>query len=113
MPNDFGPGVHLVAGWFSESIPAWLQACGESVQLLHVDCDLYESARDVLFGLNDRLQPGAVILFDELVDFTGSSYPNWRDGEWRALLEWLAEFGREVYPIGRTAHQQVALLIGK
>lgn len=113
MPGDFGPGVYLLAGWFADTIPAWLDACSAPVQLLHIDSDLYESAREVLFGLNERLLPGAVILFDELVDFEAASYPNWRDGEWRALTEWLAECGREVVPFGRTPHQQAVFVVVK
>lgn len=109
MPGDFATGVHLVPGWFAETIPVWLEANAGEVKFLHIDSDLYESAREVLFGLNDRLRPGAVILFDELCSFDGS-YPNWRDGEWRALNEWL-QSGRQVRPIARTGRHQVAFVV--
>ena len=109
--DQFGPGVELIRGWFSDTIPQWLNETEGPVQFLHVDCDLYSSARDVLFGLNDRLQDGSVILFDELIDFENRWYTNWREGEWRALTEWLAECGRTVAPLARTNQQQVAFVV--
>lgn len=110
-PGDFADGVTLVEGWFSETIPQWLAENHGPVQLLHIDCDLYGSCREVLFGLNDRLQVGSVMIFDELCNFGNGYYKNWRDGEWKALHEWLDECGREVQPIGRTDSQQVAFVI--
>ena len=109
--ESLGSGVALFRGWFADTIPDWLGQVEGPVQFLHVDCDLYSSTRDILFGLNDRLPVGAVILFDELVDFEGKWYPNWREGEWKALTEWLAECGRTVAPIGRSPQQQVAFAI--
>lgn len=106
VPGDFAMGVHLVQGWFSETIPAWLAEHEDDIQLLHIDCDLYESAKEVLTGLNDRIKPGCIVLFDELCSFDGS-YPNWQEGEWKALLEW----GRKVKPIARTDHNQVAFVV--
>lgn len=112
-PRDLAHGTHLVRGWFADTIPAWKAQHDAAVQLLHIDCDLYDSARDVLFGLDDRIDVGAVLLFDELVDFGQTNYPRWREGEWRALNEWVAERGREVAPIGRTDHQQAAIIVRK
>lgn len=110
-PKDLQRGVKLVRGLFSETIPGWLAANSGPVQFLHIDCDLYSGARDVLFGMNDRLMPGSVIVFDELVDWSGDWYPNWQQGEWKALTEWMAECRREIEPIGRTAHQQAAFIV--
>lgn len=110
-PADLATGVHLVEGWFIETIPQWLAENDGPVQLLHIDCDLYGSAIEVLFGLNERLPVGAILLFDELCNLDCGFYENWRDGEWKALHEWLDECGRQVKPIGRTESQQVAFLI--
>ena len=109
-PADLATGTHLVRGWFADTIGPWKEEHAGPVRLLHIDCDLYESAREVLFALDDRIVAGSVVLFDELADFDGE-YPNWREGEWRALVEWLAECGRRVAPIGRTDRQQVAFVI--
>lgn len=36
---------------------------------LHVDCDLYAGAKDIFSYLNEKIVPGTVILFDELVNY--------------------------------------------
>lgn len=110
VPGDFAVGVHLVQGWFADTLPQWLAANDDDVALVHIDCDLYSSCREVLSALDDRIKPGTVIVFDELCSFDGS-YPNWRDGEWRALHEWISACGRTLRPIGRTDHQQVAFMV--
>lgn len=109
MPKDLQFGVRLIPGWFGETIPAWLAKYDAAVEFLHIDCDLYSSCRDVLFGMNERIKAGAVIIFDELCSFDGT-YPNWREGEWKALHEWL-KTGRKVRPIARADHQQVAFVV--
>lgn len=111
MPKDLPNKTYLVAGWFKDTIPEWKNKHADNVSFLHVDCDLYESTKDVLYGLNDRICIGTIILFDEIIDIAEDWYKNWREGEWKALNEWLSEHGREVKPIGRTEHQQVAFRV--
>lgn len=111
LPTDLPNRAHLVPGWFKDTIPAWLADHEESIALLHIDCDLYESAAEVLHGMNERILPGTVIVFDELVDFAEAWYPNWRDGEWKALCEWIEKHGRTVRPLARTEHQQASLVV--
>ena len=41
-----------------------------NVSYLHIDCDLNAGARDALKLLNDRIAPGAVLIFDDLVRFS-------------------------------------------
>jgi O-methyltransferase len=54
--------VRFVKGWFSESLVA---AGVEKIVLLRVDADLYESTRDVLLALYDRVMPGGFIIVDD------------------------------------------------
>jgi hypothetical protein len=54
--------AHLVKGFFSETIPERLP---ERIALLHVDCDLYESTRQVLVHGLPRLASGGTVIFDE------------------------------------------------
>jgi len=77
------PGAELVVGLFDETLPAW--AVPENVVLVHIDCDLYSSTRAVLEHVGPRLQPGALIVFDE---FHG--YPDADAHEARAWSEWAA-----------------------
>lgn len=81
-PPEVPPNVELVVGLFDATLPGFVQANEGPVALLHVDCDLYESTVTVFRQLEDRIQPGTVILFDEYWN-----YPGWREHEHRALQE--------------------------
>jgi hypothetical protein len=88
-------------GWFSDTLPQWLAEVPGPIGLIHIDSDIYSSARTILFSLNDRIKAGTVLVFDELYQgwqSSGADYTNWREHEWRALQEWLAECDREVRP---------------
>lgn len=87
--------VTLHKGLFDATLPAWKAAHADRVGFLHVDCDIYSSARFVLANLADRLQIGTVIRFDEYFN-----YPNWRKHEFRAWQETVAEFGLSYEYIG-------------
>jgi len=90
------PGnVSLHAGWFSASLDAFLHEHPEPVALVHLDCDLYSSTRDVLQGLQDRLQAGTVLVFDELL-----AYPGYEQHELRAWQECMRDWPGSFRVIG-------------
>lgn len=94
--------VTLVKGFFDETLEPWLKNNRGPISLLHIDCDLYSAARYILFSLNDQIQSGTIIIFDELCDWKDSGvYPAWEAGEWKALNEWLENFNRKVIPLSR------------
>jgi hypothetical protein len=77
------PNVVLVEGLFADTVPRFAKSKdGDAVALMHVDCDLYSSTRDVLTGLAPLIVPGTVMLFDELFGYEG-----WEEHEYRALVE--------------------------
>ena len=64
--------VQLIKGWFDATLTKFLEARPEArVSFVHIDCDLYISTKFVLDTLRDRMIPGCVIVFDELVNFDG------------------------------------------
>lgn len=83
--------IRIFEGWFSNTIP--LIPAGTSYALIHVDSDLYSSARDVLFGLFERgmVAEGAMIFFDDW----NCNHASPRFGERRAWRECVEEFGVE------------------
>ena len=87
--------VSLHPGWFEDTIPNFKAAHPGPVALLHVDCDLYSSARTVLWAMADRLRPGAIVIFDEYFNF-----PNWRQHEFRAFQEFVDAFDVEYRYVG-------------
>ena len=104
--------VDLVAGFFEDSLDAWLEANPGPVGFVHVDPDLYSAAKFVLDRLTDRLADGAVLVFDELADWKDEGvYPLWREGEWRALCEWLNEQGFCFRILSRSARFEAAIQV--
>jgi hypothetical protein len=96
-PQHMPPNAEIVVGWFNETLPVFRQHLlrGRPVGLLHVDCDLYSSTREVLEGLDSAIVPGTVIVFDEFVN-----YPGYELHEFRACAEWMMRYNRALSPIG-------------
>jgi hypothetical protein len=76
------PNVTLHVGLFEDTLPPFAARMTEAPRLVHVDSDLYSSARTALSVLGPRLEPGCVLVFDEYV---GNA--TWRDDEHRAFRE--------------------------
>jgi hypothetical protein len=87
MPSRLEDPVHL------EDKPAIVVL--QAVSFIHIDCEVYTGAVQALKLLSDRIHPGTVIIFDELIN-----YPNYRSHEVKALWEWLQVSGRHVRPMG-------------
>jgi tetratricopeptide (TPR) repeat protein len=84
-PPELPSNVSLRVGWFDATIPpltAELTARDARVRLVHVDSDLYSSARAALEGLAPWISQGCVLVFDELI-----ANGSWRRDEHRALTE--------------------------
>lgn len=87
VPEFGDKRVVIHKGLFSETVNDPIGP----VFFYHLDCDLYESAMDVLEGkISDTARPGTLILFDDLL-----CYPNWAgpQGVWRAFREWSERHG--------------------
>lgn len=104
---DVRPNVRLYKGWFRDTLPEFKQAHPEPLAFVHIDADLYVSTSDVFNLLGDRIVPGTVIQFDELLNF-----PGWQNGEWKAFEELCGSREAEVEYIGYVPHfEQVAVRI--
>jgi hypothetical protein len=79
------PEPDLLTGLFHESLPPLIPSRHPALALVHIDCDLYESTRDVLEAIAPALQDGAMVLFDDWFLFKGDP----TKGEARALREFL------------------------
>jgi hypothetical protein len=75
----------LHEGRFDRTMPVAIPARHPAIAVLHVDCDLYESARDVLAAAAPALQDGTVVLFDDWFHYR--AHPG--KGEARAFKEFL------------------------
>lgn len=54
--------VRFLPGWFKDSLPC---AAIDRLAVLRLDCDYYESTRDCLVHLYDRLSPGGYLIVDD------------------------------------------------
>jgi hypothetical protein len=79
--------VQLQDGLFEATLLEFLKTHKEPVSFLHIDSDLYSSARTVLFTLQEQIIQGTIIEFDEYFN-----YPNWKQHEYKAFQEFVHEF---------------------
>jgi hypothetical protein len=84
-PPEVPDNVKLIVGWFDRTLAPFLAIYPDDAALLHIDSDLYDSARCVLEHFTPRIIAGTVIVFDEYF-ITGQ--------ERRAFREWLEKTGR-------------------
>ena len=106
--------VKLVKGFFDKSLSGWMELNKGDISFLHIDSDLYSSAKFIFDNLNDRIKVGTIIAFDEISDWKEKpSYQYWEEGEWKAFNEWLDEYDRDVEVICRTNRFQGAVKVIK
>lgn len=79
--------VRLVKGWFEDSLPKFLAEHPDDLAFMHIDSDLYSSAKTILTALAPRIKPGSIIVFNEYFN-----YPNWQEHEYRAFQKFCQEF---------------------
>lgn len=113
----FGDNVTLVKGFFDDSLPNFIAEQNiKTIKLLHIDSDLYSSAKTIFDLLNDFIVPGTVIVFDELHPWNPPGkiwYELWEEGEWKALKEWTEKYDREFEVLVRSQHEQCSIKVIK
>lgn len=107
VPEFREENIRAHKGWFEETLPGFLEANSGAARFVHIDCDIYSSARTVLAQLSSRIVKGTVIVFDEYLN-----YPAWREHEYRAFQEFVAASGLSYRYIGfASSHTSVAVVI--
>lgn len=89
LPSSFIQSqVTIVKGFFKETLKKYT---GDKIALLHLDCDLYESYKDSLEALSQKVVDGGIIALDEYMGtMENFNYP----GAKQAIDEWLEEHNR-------------------
>jgi hypothetical protein len=105
--------VRLIKGWFNDTLPRFVNEHSEVVSFINIDSDLYSSAKTILTELNNKIIPGTIIYFDEITGWGDliEQYDNWEEGEYKALVEWMNEFNREIMPISRNNRYGVTVRV--
>ena len=83
-------GANFFKGWFENTIPEYLKIA-KNIGLIHIDSDLYSSAKTILFGLNDFIVEGTILVFDEWRYIANQESNN----EKQAFYEWAEKFDRK------------------
>lgn len=77
--------VTLIKGWFIDSLPGFIESESiENISMIHVDCDLYESAKTIFNYLEEYIRPGIILVFDEFFN-----YPNYEEHEFKVFFEFI------------------------
>ncbi len=107
-PVDLPSNCRIINGLFEDTLGSFLEEHVEPADLVHIDCDIYASTKTVLDKLTDRLVPGTVIVFDEML-----FYPGREDHEVKAFYEWLCETGKSFEWIGIQGDQAAGYYYAK
>lgn len=97
LPSNTAPwpaNVKIVPGYFDKTLPKFLEKFTDDVAFLHIDSDIYSSAKTVLTLLTPRIKKGTIILFDEIND-----YPTFKEHEIKAFAEFLLETNFNYTPL--------------
>ncbi len=102
--------VCLMKGLFCNTLPVFkkltLKNC--PISFIHVDCDLYESAKDVFDFLGDNIVSGSILVFDEFYNYEGHE-----KDEFKAFEEFLNQSGKraEYIAFNQNWEQAVAKIL--
>lgn len=106
--------VKLLKGWFEDTLPKYIRESNiKQVSFLHIDGDLYSSAKTVFDNLEPFIVNGTIIVFDELYPWGRKRYETWEEHEFKALKEWTHTFDRQFEIISHSGHQQCCIKIIK
>ncbi len=101
------PNIRIHKGLFDETLPKFNQTFNEALGFIHLDSDLYSSAKMTFDSFKEKIVPGTVILFDEYWN-----YPEFLEHEIKAFEEFLMETGLGYEFIGYYKdHMQLSVVI--
>jgi hypothetical protein len=101
--------VTLHKGWFKDTLPEFVARHTGPAALLHIDADLYSSAKTILDVMHEhgRIVAGTVIVFDEYFN-----YPGWQEHEYKAWKEFVARTSTRFAYVGYApCHYSVAVQV--
>ena len=77
--------VKIIKGWFKNTLPTFFKKNKEKISFIHIDCDTYQSTKDVLDNINPKLlQKNTLILLDEYISYWG-----WKENVFKAWKEYV------------------------
>jgi hypothetical protein len=103
VPSFSEENAHIVEGLIQNTLPGFLSENEGQAAFVHIDTDIYSSAKYVLETLYDagRIASGTLILFDEIFTCESGSYPSWPHHEYKAFVEFGEKTGVQIETFGR------------
>lgn len=101
QPPPARENVTLHAGWFEDTLPAYVRSLEDGIALIHADCALRSSSATVLDVLGPRLVEGGIIVFGDLF-----GYPGYEEHQFKAAEAFFEQDARCFELIG-------AVLLGR
>ena len=95
-----------VVGLIQNTLPKFLRENEKEISFIHIDTDIYESAKTILSLVKPRLGKNSIIVFDELYNF-----PGWNVGEYRALRETFQENEYKFLAFAKDGQQAVIQIL--
>lgn len=107
VPPTVPDNITLHIGLFQDTLDKFLAEHPENVAFLHLDADLYSSTDFVMRRLENRLVPGSLVYFDELI------YPcnEFRQHEYKAFIEHHERTGLHYGYLGRRNQEAYAFRV--
>ena len=100
--------VTLVPGWFEDTIPKFIKSKNfkDFSSVIHIDSDLYLSAKIVLDSFKNTIKSGTIIMFDEYFYCKDTE-----KHEYKAFMEFVEENNIKYRYIAHTDRGCVSVLI--
>ncbi|MFA7159561.1 MAG: class I SAM-dependent methyltransferase [Kiritimatiellia bacterium] len=98
--------VRLIKGWFDKTLPVLMQDSRKHLSFIHIDSDVYKSAKTIFDIGGKHIAPGTVIVFDEYYN-----YPCWQEGEYKAFQEFVRKYDVKYDFIAFNSHGEQAALV--
>ena len=100
--------ILLIKGLFEDTLPVFSNKIENSfVSFVHIDCCVYNSTKTIFIHLEQNIQKGTIILFDEYFNYNG-----WENHEHKAFLEFIEKTKLNYkYIAYNRLHQQVLIQI--
>ena len=97
--------IKLIKGLFENTLPDFLNEHKNDVAFIHIDSDLYSSAKTILSQLENKIN-NTYILFDEYWNL-----PDWKNHEYKAFMEFITKTGKKFEYVAHTGGPQVLVKV--
>lgn len=103
-PTFTDPRVKVIVGWFRDTLPKFAREHKSPLALLHIDCDLYSSTKEVLVSMNKLVVPNTILIFDDFYNYGGEG---WKEHSYKAFQEFVSENSRDYEYLARASRQAI------